>query len=62
MDGLKMPEITKACPECGAALVVRTNRATGTEFLGCTHYPECRWTGPLPESLRMRRIGHPTLF
>lgn len=58
----RMPEITKACPECGSRLVIRTNHTTLEEFIGCARYPACRYTEKLPESLRMRRIGHPTLF
>jgi hypothetical protein len=30
-------------------MVVRRQRATGEEFLGCTRYPECRGTRPLPQ-------------
>lgn len=37
----------KLCPRCGGGLVVRTatrgNRA-GEKFLGCSHYPKCRFT------------------
>jgi ssDNA-binding Zn-finger/Zn-ribbon topoisomerase 1 len=43
-------------------LVERTNRATGEGFLGCDHYPECRFTRPLTEYLKMVRLGAPTLF
>jgi Topoisomerase DNA binding C4 zinc finger len=35
------------CPRCGAAMAIRTNRATGEGFLGCTAYPEYRQTKPL---------------
>lgn len=55
-------EITKTCPECGRALVIRTNRLTGIEFLGCIFWPECKHTEPIPESLRMRLAGAPSLF
>jgi restriction system protein len=36
------------CPRCGAALVVRRNRRTGEAFLGCSRFPNCRHTQPLP--------------
>ncbi len=37
------------CPECGQELVKRTNRR-GQAFIGCSGYPDCRYTRPLPGS------------
>lgn len=34
------------CPNCGKAMVVRTSRF-GTQFLGCSGYPECKTMMPL---------------
>lgn len=61
---LRLPLITKCCPECGprASLVIRTNKRTKELFLGCERYPECRYTEPMPEALKMRVLGAPTLF
>jgi hypothetical protein len=42
-------------------MVTRTNRALGTEFLGCDQYPLCTETMPIPESVRMRAAGAPEL-
>lgn len=50
--------ITKTCP-AGHRLVVRKNRETGGDFLGCSQWPECQHTEPLPESLRLRLAGAP---
>src|SRR5690606_10505618 len=36
---------TTECPECGRPLVVRWSRHG--RFLGCSGYPECRYTKPL---------------
>ena len=36
------------CLRCGAAMVQRRNRATREAFLGCSRYPACRETRPLP--------------
>jgi len=36
----------KKCPNCGKPLVVRTSR-WGTQFLGCSGYPECKTMLPL---------------
>lgn len=38
------------CPECGRPLAVRWNRYG--RFLGCTGYPECRYTAPIDESTK----------
>lgn len=38
------------CPKCGGALHVRTARRgsnTGSQFLGCTNYPKCKFTKPV---------------
>ena len=33
------------CPACGdGELVTRTNRETEEPFLGCSNYPDCRFT------------------
>jgi len=54
--------ITKLCPDCGRPLVERTNRATGETFLGCSQYPACTHSEPLPEALRLRRAGVRDMF
>lgn len=33
------------CPKCQEATVIRTNKATGKTFRGCSAYPACRWVG-----------------
>ena len=57
----RTPRITKPCPECGRALVIRTNRANDSQFVACTGYPSCQHTEAVPETLRLRLIGHPEL-
>lgn len=54
--------IIKYCPRCGAALAERTNRQTGETFLGCTQYPLCTHTEPIPESVKLRRAGQKGMF
>ena len=37
----------KTCPRCGADLIIRIARTgprTGNKFLGCSNYPNCRYT------------------
>ena len=39
------------CPRCGAPLVIRTAKKgpnSGSQFLGCSRYPDCRYTRNLP--------------
>lgn len=36
--------LTGDCPQCGSAMVERTNRRTGELFLGCSQFPRCRGT------------------
>lgn len=50
------------CPNCGRHLIVKTNRLTGSQFLGCAGFPECFHTQPIPEAWIMRAHGQPTLF
>lgn len=58
----EMATIVKHCPRCGQPLTERTNRESGEPFLGCSAYPTCKHTEELPESVRLRRAGQPTLF
>jgi ssDNA-binding Zn-finger/Zn-ribbon topoisomerase 1 len=57
-----MSELAVRCPDCGAALVERTQHATGKPFLGCSRWPDCRHTQPLPAYLEMQRAGARPLF
>ena len=46
------------CPLCGKPLVMRTARKgdrAGSQFLGCSGYPNCRGTLPLDGSVRSDR-------
>jgi len=52
-----MKPLAHVCPQCRAELVERTNRATGVSFLGCSRWPECEYTTPLPTDIVMRRLG-----
>ncbi len=39
-------ETDVVCPNCGSKMVIRTSRF-GTQFLGCSKYPECKTMLPL---------------
>ncbi len=52
------------CPQCNPPrkLIVKTNRHTDHQFLGCPNYPECNYTRGIPEEWVMRANGQPSLF
>src|SRR5262249_9752108 len=50
---VKPEEIKESCPECGAPM--RVNFARGRSFLGCTNYPNCKGTKPIPEGVYIER-------
>lgn len=52
------------CPQCNPPrkLIVKTNRHTDHQFLGCPNYPECNYTRGIPEEWIMRASGQPSLF
>lgn len=40
------PSSPRSCPRCSAPMILRTNRANGDRFWGCSTYPRCRGTAP----------------
>jgi ssDNA-binding Zn-finger/Zn-ribbon topoisomerase 1 len=50
------------CPDCGGVFIVRTNKANGGQFLGCSNWPDCQNTRPIPEEWVMRAQGQAELF
>jgi DNA topoisomerase-1 len=47
-EGLRTDKIVGACPSCGKELIIRRGRR-GSRFIGCTGYPDCTFTLPLPK-------------
>jgi DNA topoisomerase I len=47
-----------ACPSCGQPLALRYSFA-GKRFVGCTGYPACKVTYPLPQRGRLDRLPDP---
>ncbi len=45
-----------ACPSCGKDLLIRTSR-NRKQFVGCSGYPECDETYPLPQRGRIEPLG-----
>jgi ssDNA-binding Zn-finger/Zn-ribbon topoisomerase 1 len=49
------------CPKCGAVMVLRVRAKDRKEFYGCSNYPVCKVTAPLPAYAEMRKLNAPTL-
>lgn len=52
--------IEKNCPKCQfrvRRLVIRENRHTGHQFLGCQEWPDCDYTEEISESMKMEMLG-----
>jgi DNA topoisomerase-1 len=48
-NGLRTDKIVGICERCGSELLVRRGRR-GARFIGCSGYPNCKFTLPLPRS------------
>ncbi len=48
-DGLRADDIIGKCPDCSSDLLVRRSRK-GSRFIGCSGYPKCTFTLPLPKN------------
>ncbi len=57
MQTISKWHIKKSCPDCGEPLVIRTNSKDDSQFLGCSGYPVCKHTEPLPEEIKLKAIG-----
>ncbi|MFC1787468.1 DNA topoisomerase I [Halobacteriota archaeon] len=47
-DGLRDDKIVGKCPDCGSDLMIR--RSKRGRFIGCTGYPDCTFSLPLPKN------------
>lgn len=56
-DRPRLRQLQVACTACGKPMVMRKNKATGGEFLGCSGWPECTETQPVPAYIHMQRQG-----
>jgi DNA topoisomerase-1 len=44
MQTVKGVESDEKCPQCGKPLVTRYSKKSGSSFLGCSGYPDCKYT------------------
>ena len=61
-DGAQTTILCKHCQLSPPNLIVRTNRKTGGQFLGCPNFPECTYKEPIPESMYMQVLGQEQLL
>lgn len=52
LDEPEPMDVGDLCPdsewnECNGKMVLRTNRRTGEQFVGCSQYPKCKQTAPM---------------
>ncbi|MCK4613643.1 MAG: DNA topoisomerase I, partial [Thermoplasmata archaeon] len=48
ISALREQNTAGSCPECGKSLIIRQSRY-GKRFIGCSGYPRCKVTYPLPQ-------------
>jgi DNA topoisomerase-1 len=49
-DEVKKDDVFGQCPECNKELILRRTRSKGARrFIGCSGYPKCNFTLPLPQ-------------
>ncbi|MFQ6062954.1 MAG: DNA topoisomerase, partial [Methanosarcinales archaeon] len=46
-EGLREDKIVGTCPDCTSELIIRSSRKG--RFIGCTSYPDCNFSLPLPK-------------
>src|SRR5215203_2693512 len=56
-EGIRTDETMGKCPESGHDLIIRRNRKSRKRFVGCTGYPDCRVTYPLPQRGEIIPLG-----
>ncbi len=47
-EGIKRDKVVGKCPKCKKEILIRKSK-TGKRFIGCSGYPECNFSLPLPQ-------------
>ncbi len=50
IEGIRKDSVVGRCPECGRDLLIRKVKG---RFIGCSGYPDCRFSIPLPQKGRL---------
>ena len=56
-EGIRTDETLGKCPESGHDLIVRRSRKSRKRFVGCSGYPDCTVTYPLPQRGEIIPLG-----
>ena len=56
-EGIRTDETLGKCPESGHDLIVRRSRKSRKRFVGCSGYPDCKVTYPLPQRGEIIPLG-----
>ncbi len=56
-EGIRTDETLGKCPESGHDLIVRRSRKSRKRFVGCSGYPDCHVTYPLPQRGEIIPLG-----
>jgi DNA topoisomerase I len=56
-EGIRTDETLGKCPESGHDLIVRRSRKSRKRFVGCSGYPDCDVTYPLPQRGEIIPLG-----
>jgi DNA topoisomerase-1 len=56
-EGIRTDETLGKCPESGHALIIRRSRKSRKRFVGCSGYPDCHVTYPLPQRGEIIPLG-----
>ena len=54
----RQQSVIAKCPECGKDLVIRFSKK-GNRFVGCTGYPDCTNTYPIPQKGGIAMVNDP---
>jgi len=52
-QAVRKANVIGKCPVCGSDLVIRVSRASHKQFIGCTGYPKCTMSYPLPQNVKV---------
>jgi DNA topoisomerase-1 len=50
-DAIRADSVVGVCPKCGKDLLIRKAKKSGSKFIGCSGYPDCTVSYPLPPQI-----------
>lgn len=56
-EGIRVDKVLGDCPNCKKSLRIIRSKRTKKRFVGCTGYPDCKTTYPLPQRGEVISIG-----